>query len=221
MTNHSYAHVWVPSTRHRPVSVGRALSGGDAVDRARSDSESSIELIRLAQNGDQRALDRLCERYLPRLKGWAHGRVPTRLRSILDTDDLVQDTLLKTVRRVDNLHAEREGAFNVYVRQALLNQVRDQLRRVQRSPDIVDVAHHEQVERNASPLEEAIGRDTVARYEAALGRLRPGDREAIIARVELGYSYDEVALAIGKPTADAARMAVGRALVHLAEEMGT
>jgi DNA-directed RNA polymerase specialized sigma24 family protein len=45
------------------------------------------------------------------------------------------------------------------------------------------------------------------------------EREAIIARVELGYSYEELAEALGKPTPDAARKTAHRALVRLAEEM--
>ena len=68
-------------------------------------------------------------------------------------------------------------------------------------------------------LEAAIGQEAVERYEAALARLRPDDREAIVARVELDCSYEEVAQALGKPTAGAARVAISRALVRLAEEM--
>jgi len=72
---------------------------------------------------------------------------------------------------------------------------------------------------SASPLEEAIGREAVGRYEAALARLRPDEREAIVARIEMDCSYQEVAQALDKPSADAARMAVSRALLRLAEEM--
>jgi len=49
--------------------------------------------------------------------------------------------------------------------------------------------------------------------------LKPEEREAIIARIELGYSYEELAAALNKPTADAARKTAQRALVRLAEEM--
>ena len=70
-----------------------------------------------------------------------------------------------------------------------------------------------------SALEHAIGREATEEYEGALGRLRPEDREAIIARVEMGYSYEELARALGKPSPDAARKAAERALVRLAVEM--
>ena len=41
----------------------------------------------------------------------------------------------------------------------------------------------------------------------------------MIGRLEMGFSYQELALALEKPTADAARKAAQRALVRLAEEM--
>jgi DNA-directed RNA polymerase specialized sigma24 family protein len=70
-----------------------------------------------------------------------------------------------------------------------------------------------------SPLEEAIGQEALARYQAALTRLRPEEREAIVARIEMDYSYAELAEVLGKPTPDAARKAAQRALLRLAEEM--
>jgi RNA polymerase sigma-70 factor (ECF subfamily) len=70
-----------------------------------------------------------------------------------------------------------------------------------------------------SPLEHAIGREGIERYEAALQRLKPADREAIVARLELQQSYEEVAVALGKPTANAARVAVTRALARLLREL--
>ena len=68
-----------------------------------------------------------------------------------------------------------------------------------------------------SPLEHAIGREAVERYEHALARLRAEEREVIIARVEMGYTYPELAEILGKSTPDAARKAAQRALVRLVE----
>ena len=70
-----------------------------------------------------------------------------------------------------------------------------------------------------SPLELAIGAENLSRYEAAVDRLTQADQEAIIGRIELQYTYDELAVVLGKPSPDAARMAVTRALKRLAEEM--
>jgi RNA polymerase sigma-70 factor (ECF subfamily) len=57
------------------------------------------------------------------------------------------------------------------------------------------------------------------RYESALQQLRLDDQDAIVAKLELGYAYGEIAVMLGKPSADAARVAVSRALVRLAEVM--
>jgi RNA polymerase sigma-70 factor (ECF subfamily) len=65
----------------------------------------------------------------------------------------------------------------------------------------------------------AIGRQGLERYDAALARLRPADREAIVARVELQQSYEEVAIALDKPNANAARVAVARAVKRLIQAM--
>jgi RNA polymerase sigma-70 factor (ECF subfamily) len=100
----------------------------------------------------------------------------------------------------------------------VLNRIRDELRRNRRQPEAVDLNGME-LDPGQSPLERAIGREAVERYEIALDRLTPQEREAIIARLEMGYSYEELAQALGKPTPDAARKTAQRALVRLVEEM--
>jgi RNA polymerase sigma-70 factor (ECF subfamily) len=182
------------------------------------DLESTFELIERAREGDPQALERLFARHLKPLQRWASGRLPKWARGLADTDDLVQDTLLQTFKRIDVFEPRRVGALQAYLRQAVLNRLRDELRRKGRQGQSVELDGLE-VAAEGSPLEEAIGREEVELYERALQRLRPEEREAIIARVELGYSYDELAEALDKPTAEAARKSAQRALVRLAEEM--
>lgn len=110
------------------------------------------------------------------------------------------------------------GALQAYLRQAVLNRVRDELRRKARSPLLV-AGDGLDLKAADSPLEEAIGREAFQRYEAALLRLKPEAREAILGRVEMEYSYAELADALGKPSPEAARKTVQRALLRLAEEM--
>jgi len=190
----------------------------DSSDRGHIDPESTFSLIERARAGDQQALERLFARHLEPLRRWASGRLPKWARDLADTDDLVQDTLLKTFKRIEHFEPRRVGALQAYLRNAVLNRLRDELRRKGRAPvstnlDSVDVESAE------SPLEHAIGREAVEIYEQALERLKAEEREAIIGRVELGYSYEELAVMLDKPTADAARKAAERALVRLAEEM--
>jgi RNA polymerase sigma-70 factor (ECF subfamily) len=137
---------------------------------------------------------------------------------VADTPDLVQDTLLQTFKRLNGFEPRGEGALQAYLRQALMNRIRDEVRRAGRQPDR-ETIDSGRPDPGLSPLEQAIGTEAVDRYEQALARLRDDERELVIGRVELGLTYQELADACGKPSADAARMAVGRALVRLAEEM--
>ena len=180
--------------------------------------DSTFDLLERARRGDAEALDRVFARHLKPLQRWISGRLPRWARDMADTDDLVQDTLLQTFKRIEGFEPRRVGALQAYLRQAVLNRVRDELRRKGRRPDSTDL-EGVAVPEEGSPLEEAIGREAVGNYERALQRLRPEEREAIIARVELGYSYEELAEALGKPSVDAARKAAQRALLRLAEEM--
>jgi RNA polymerase sigma factor (sigma-70 family) len=187
-------------------------------DQGDGDLDSTFHLIERARGGDQAALERLFARHLKPLQRWARGRLPKWARDLADTDDLVQDTLVQTFKRIEHFEPRRVGALQAYLREAVLNRIRNELRRKRRQPLATDFDDVE-VESVESPLEHAIGREAVERYEAALQRLTADEREAIIARVEMGYSYEELAKALGKPTPDAARKAARRALVRLAEEM--
>jgi RNA polymerase sigma-70 factor (ECF subfamily) len=183
-----------------------------------TDLESTFRLIERARAGDESALDRLIARHLTPLRRWAHGRLPKWARDMADTDDLVQDTLVKTFRRIEDFEHRGAGALQAYLRQAVINRVRDELRKKGRRPDSTDLDGLE-VDAGVSPLEAAIGKETVTRYEQALATLSAEEREAIIGRVEMGYSYEELADALGKPTSEAARKAARRALVRLAQAM--
>jgi RNA polymerase sigma factor (sigma-70 family) len=179
---------------------------------------TTADLLQRARLGDADALNELFGRYLPSLRRWARGRLPRWTRDMRDTDDVVQETLVQTLKHIGDFQPRHEGALQGYLRQALMNRVRDEVRRVNRHGVGAEI-QDEHAASDASPLEEAIGREALTRYEQGLARLRPEEREVIIARVELGQSYQQIAAGHHKASADAARMAVSRALVRLAEEM--
>jgi RNA polymerase sigma-70 factor (ECF subfamily) len=137
----------------------------------------------------------------------------------MDTQDLVQDTLTKVFQRIGTFEPRHPGAFRDYVWTTLWNRIRDVARTQTRRGPSDSLDGMDLPSAGPSPLEEAMGSEVFARYEAAMERLRPEDREAVIARVELGLSHAEVAESLGKPSVAAAHMAVSRALVRLAEEM--
>jgi RNA polymerase sigma-70 factor, ECF subfamily len=185
----------------------------------RLDLHSSLTLLERAQAGDRTAVESLIARYLPRLQRWATGRLPRWARDMADTQDLVQETLFQTFKRIERFESRGEGALQAYLRQALLNRIREELRRTKRRPPRSELDSGAEDHRR-SPLEEAIGQEAIERYERGLERLRPEDRELVVARIELGYTNREVADLLGKPTPNAARMATERAIVRLAREMG-
>jgi RNA polymerase sigma-70 factor (ECF subfamily) len=68
-------------------------------------------------------------------------------------------------------------------------------------------------------VEQAVGRERLAAYERALAKLPEKKRNAVIMRVEFGMSFEEIATELARPSANAARMMVTRALDELATSM--
>lgn len=185
----------------------------------RPELHSSLTLLERARAGDREALESLIARYLPRLQRWASGRLPRWARDMAETQDLVQEALFQTFKRIERFEPRGEGALYAYLRQAILNRIREELRRAKRRParSELDSAAEDDAR---SPLAAAIGQEAIDRYERALAQLRPDDRELVVARIELGYTNREIAELLDKPTPNAARMATERAVVRLAKEMG-
>lgn len=179
-------------------------------------SETTVQLLARARQGDSAALDEVFARAIPPLSRWARGRLPRWARDMIDTDDLVQDTVINTLKRLDVFEYRVDSALQAYLRQAVMNRIRNEIRRATRhpAPETLDSAAPDD---GQSPLEELIGKQTLEAYDEAMTALEPQEREAIIGRVELGLGYDELAAMMGRPSADAARMAVGRALLKLAK----
>lgn len=204
-----HALYWVPAMTDTPRPAGE------------SPLETTATLLDQARGGDTPARERLFARFLPTLRAWAHHRLPGHARDLAETDDLVQITLARALSRLDTFEARGEGAFLAYLRQILLNAVREEIRRSARygarteAAFDVTAAEAEPI----TPLERLIGRESLDRYERALASLTEDQREAVILRLEFGYGYREVADAMGRAGADSARMLVVRAFARLAVEL--
>jgi RNA polymerase sigma-70 factor (ECF subfamily) len=182
--------------------------------------ESTIELVMAARRGSRLALEALLERCLPSLKRWAHGRLPVYARGNCDTSDLVQDATMHVLRRLDKFEPRHVGAMQAYLRMSVINRIRDEIRRVGRRPESVELVV-EPPSDGASPLESAIREEVYERYRAAVDKLRPRDREMVVARVEVQWSFQEIAHRFDLPSVDAARMAVTRSLKRLVAQVQT
>jgi RNA polymerase sigma-70 factor (ECF subfamily) len=200
-----------PPSRPTPPATG----GNGGTISGEAFLEVTGELLRRVRSGDEGARASLLERYLPVLQRWARGRLPRSAGSVAETNDLVQLTVMRALRRVDAFEPRREGAFLAYLRKILLNTIREEMQKGSRR-------RHEPLPESRStgdPGVSAGANDTLALYEKGLQTLSDRQREAAILRLEFGYTYSRIAEAVECSSADAARMIVNRALVKIANAM--
>lgn len=181
---------------------------------------STADLVTRVRGGDERARDQLFGRYLVVLARFAHGRIPTGARGAQDTDDVVQEALVRALNRIEEFEPRRQGSFLAYLKTIVNNMIKDLGRKATRTP------RHEEYEddvpaRDRDVLDTLVTREQYEVYMAAMERLRPEQKDAIILRIEKGCDYRELAERLGCPTPNAARMVVHRALVRLTDEMAS
>jgi len=185
---------------------------------AHGDWATTRDLLDKIKEGDEEALNRLYTRYRPRLRAWASRRLPQWARDGRDTDDLVQDALTATLRTINVFELRFEGALHAYLRQTVHHRIQSLKTRAQKRPEQVEFPP-DQVDPAPSQLDLTIGCEAQERYERALAELPLEARAAIVLKVELGYSYAQIAQLLDKPTDNAARMTVTRALFKLTKKM--
>jgi DNA-directed RNA polymerase specialized sigma24 family protein len=166
--------------------------------------ETTIDLLARVRQGDSAAVTLLMERSVPPLRRWARDRIPATARAFADTQDIVQEAFVRVLPNLATSGLTHPGALQALLRQA-----------------VADHIHHLTADPapSPSPLERVVGREGLQRYEAALQRLSETDREAVVARIELQQSYEEVAIALGVPDAETARGIVKAALARLIDAM--
>jgi RNA polymerase sigma factor (sigma-70 family) len=202
------------------VSLSRVAAPSAAGYTGRMDvtPEPTVVLIHQVRAGDRSARERLMQRFLPALRNWAHGRLPRHARDLHETDDLVQLTLVRALDKIGDFESLGPGSFLAYLRQILLNQVRDEIRRQQRRPLSTEL-DPEMAEIDAPSLvEQLAGEERVRAYETALKSLPERQQALILMRLEFGMSYPEIAAEVGG-TPDAARVMVARAIVQLSSKL--
>ena len=183
---------------------------------ATSIDEPTLTLLRRLREGDAAARERLVARYLPRLARWAHGRLPAGARDLSDTQDLVQVTLVRVLSHLEGFEHGGGGSLLGYLQQALLNVLRNEIRRSRRRGEHGELPGDLAADDAESPLAQAAGRESLQRYERALQQLPQRQQELIVMRVELGLDNAEMAAELGG-TPDGVRMALRRAVAQLVQ----
>ena len=183
-------------------------------------SSPERHLLERARQGSQSAIDALFERYRSWLRRWARGRLPRRLRGVIDTSDLVQDSLHRTFAQLATFRSGQAGALRVYLRRAVENRIRDELRRATRRRSIILPEEPVRASDDAAPqLRQIISAETWSRYLDALKRLPDRDRRLIVARAELGYNSEQLAFVERLSSPAVARVTLRRALIRLSALM--
>lgn len=198
-------------------------AGPQAANMVDSDSDaecdSTLDVLERARLGDGEAARVLIERTVGPLRRWARGRLPNYARAGANTEDVVQDAVLRALARVEHFEHRSVDGMQHYLRESVRNRIRDEVRRVSRRG--VGEELPEALRDGAySPLEELILKERSERYLEALRSLKPADRQAIILRLEHRHAFEDIARKLGKASPDAARMAVSRAIKRLAAAIG-
>lgn len=188
-------------------------------DTAATGSPWGEYLLERACRGDRDALEGLFERLSGPLRDWARGRLPRWARHSADTADIVQEALLNTFRRLDRFEPRRHMALRAYIQTAIRNRIRDEIRRARCHGITSALESLEEFASTGSLLDSAIESERQARLRRALERLGVDDHDLIVGRLELGYSYEQLAAATRRPSAHAARMAIRRALLRLGRQI--
>jgi RNA polymerase sigma-70 factor (ECF subfamily) len=184
--------------------------------------ESTRTLVRRAREGNVAARERLLERCLPIVRRWARGRLPRHARSLADTDDLVQTTLIRTLDSLGDLRLAHAGSFLAYMRQVLMNAARDEMRRsgLRNDHAASSASRGGSGREPTSPAAEALSPEFRLDYERALEALPEPQRQAVVLRLEFGLTYPEIAIELESPSANAVRMMISRSLVEMARQLG-
>jgi RNA polymerase sigma-70 factor (ECF subfamily) len=176
--------------------------------------DETADLVARIHSGDEEALEILLNRYLPALRRIVRQHLHGYARSMLDTDDIVQDALLSTLRRMPHFEWRTPGALLAYLRRVILNRIIDTKRKYARRGEWVPLPD-DCAGQAASPLQRVEDKEEIRRYRAALFRLKPRDRQLIVMRMEEQLTYQEIGTELRMASPNAARVALIRAMGRL------
>jgi RNA polymerase sigma-70 factor (ECF subfamily) len=189
------------------------------------DSAQTAGLLALAEQGEPHALEELLARQRPNLVKFVDFHLDQPLRARLDPSDVVQETQLEVVRRMDDFLRRRPMPFHLWVRKTAYERLTDLRRRhlrrrrsVGREMALPDrsslLLARPLVDRGPPPSEQLAAREFAERVSAAVAELEEIDREILLMRHAEDLPYEEIACLLDI-TAAAARKRYGRALIRL------
>jgi RNA polymerase sigma-70 factor (ECF subfamily) len=198
------------------------------------DLTQTVQLLRRAKLGDAQALNDLCARYGERLRTVVRLRLGIRLRSKLESCDVVQDALMKVLPRIQAAEFATSGAFFHWLTAIVENHIRDMADHY--AADKRDAARERPLEvqqpgtasvvgpiaglaTTGTPSLAAVRAEDLSRLETAVDALPDEQREALLLVRYEGLTLAEAGAKMNR-TPDAVRMLVARALVRLGKTLG-
>jgi RNA polymerase sigma-70 factor, ECF subfamily len=185
--------------------------------------EISRELLEQAKAGSPEALNRLYERCAGRLLALIRLRLGKDLRSRLESRDILQATLLKSLEHLNDLNGNETRSLMAWLARIAEHEIRDcadfhhrQRRDAARESALDDAAPLPALTRSA--LSRVILNEQAAQLETALESLSETHREVIVLRKFEELSFAEIATRLGK-SEDACRMLLARAMTALTLRM--
>jgi RNA polymerase sigma-70 factor (ECF subfamily) len=189
----------------------------------------SLECVARAREGDRDALDELFRRYEERVRRIARIRMGPRVRAVMESADLVQDTFVVAQRRIHDFEPRSHAAIVHWLARILQHQINDARDRATAARRDLDRERPLQADVSApgdppasdpSPSEIAAAREQHEIYDACVRELEGDEREVILLRDYAGGTWEFVSAELGRPSADAALQLYCRARVKLARIVG-
>ena len=182
-------------------------------------NESTADLLREAKAGSPGALDALYERCAGRVLAFIRLRLGRELRSKLESRDILQATLIKSLDHLAELKGSETRSLMAWLARIAEHEIRDRAdyyqrerRDAAREVPIDDAIAVRALTRSA--LSRLILNEDAERLEAAIESLAPPHREVILLRKFEDLSFAEIAARLGK-SEDACRMLLARAMTAL------
>jgi RNA polymerase sigma-70 factor (ECF subfamily) len=189
-------------------------------------------LVKMAKEGDQAALNKLCAVYGERVRRILRLRMGGELRSKVESMDLVQDAFISAMRDLGNFTYQNEGDFLRWISRIAENRLRDNIDQLHASKrDIrreIPLSSNRQITQDSfvvtnepvdstTPSVIITKREHLDKLEKAIDRLKPEYRDVVLLTKIEGLSYKEAGARLGK-TPDAVRMLLSRAMAELSRD---
>ncbi len=197
--------------------------------------QKTQELVILAKEGDDSALEQLCRVYGERVRRIIRLRMGGELRSKLDSMDLVQDALLSALGGLGDFTYKNEGDFLRWLSKITQNALRDNLDKLYTDKrDIRKEVRLESYEPTTgsgfvgtpgaieatTPSVIMSKKEDLDKLEKAIDELKPDYRKVIVLSKIDGLSYKEIGDRLGK-SIDSVGHLLSRAMVALTEAFWT